>query len=38
MTQKEFNQYMNKKFDELRKQICPPQKEEKDQKDKKDGE
>ncbi len=30
MTLKEFNEYMNKKFDELRNQICPPQKDNKE--------
>ena len=32
MTQEEFNAYMNKKFDELRKQICPQKKEDKNKK------
>ena len=37
MTLKEFNEYMNKKFDELRNQICPPQKEKKDKKEEQGG-
>ena len=30
MTREEFNNYMNKKFDEMIERLCPPKKEEKE--------